>query len=203
MAKKKKHHRRKKVSGIGAMLNPKSPIVMVAALAAGYFMGDTINNFADTLIPDSLTTATPATATTPAKAATLSADTADKILMVAEGGIGALLLLKGKPHIVKTLAGGVLAGAGLQRALISFNIVKKVSGYQHVPVLSGYQKVPVLGGTPAQLQGVPAQLQGYRVNGYKPNGSGVGVLGSLYTNATANDNGSGSGIQNAGSAYLS
>jgi len=207
MAKKKTHRKKhKKVSGLGAMLNPKSPIVMVAAIAGGYFFGDKINNFADTLIPDSLTNATAATATTPAKPATLSADTADKILMAGELGIGALLLLKGKPHLVKTLAGGVLAGAGLQRALISFNIVK-VSGYQAVPVIGnrvrGYQSVPVIGSTPAQLQGLPAQLQGYRVNGYKPNGSGAGMLGSLYTNAVANDNGSGSGIQNAGSAYLS
>lgn len=202
MAKKKKAHKRKKRSVLGAMLNPNSPVVKLAAIAGGYLLGDTINNFLDTLIPDSLTTATAATATTPAKAATLSADAADQILMGGELGLGALLLLKGKANVVKSIAGGVLAGAGVQRALISFNIIKKtVSGYQSVPVIGGYQRVPVIGSVPAQLQGTmtPAQLQGYRVNGYTPRSSGVGVMGSLYTNA---DGGSGSGIAHQNSGYM-
>jgi hypothetical protein len=203
MAKKTKRHKRRK-SGLGAVLNPKSPIIKLAAIAGGYFLGDTINTFLDTLIPDSLTVATPATATAAAKPATLSADSADKILMAGELGLGALLLLKGKMTVVKTVAGGVLAGAGLQRALVSFNIIAPtpstgVHGYQRVPVIGGYQRVPVIGGVPAQLQGTvsktPSQLQGYRVNGpggYVPNGS-LGVMGSLYTTA---DNASGSGITN-------
>lgn len=209
MAKRKKHSKRRKVSGIGAMLNPKSPLVKIGALAIGYLMGDTINNFADTLIPDSLTNATAATATTAAKPAMLSADQADQVLMAGEIGLGALLLLKGKPNVIKTIAGGVLAGAGIQRALISFNIVKPtaVKGYQAIPVIGGYQKVPVIGSVPAQLQGTvtktPAQLQGYRVNGYTPNGSGMaGVMGSLYTTADSQGGGTGSGLAHQNAGYM-
>lgn len=208
MAKKKRHHKRKKVSGIGAMLNPKSPIMKVGALVVGYFLGDTINPQLDALIPDSLTVATAATATTAAKPATLTPDQADQILMAGSIGLGGLFLLRQKSlgpigALYVTAVGGVLAGAGLRRAAISFNIVKApaaaVKGYQRTPVIAGYQRTPVLGKVPAQLQGtVPAQLQGYRVNGpgYAPAGS-MGVMGSLYTNAD-----SGSGIQNAGSGYM-
>lgn len=216
MAKRKKgSKKRRRVSGIGAMLNPNSPIVKIAAIAGGYFLGTTINPFLDTLIPDSLTTATAATATTAAKAATLTPDQADQILMAGEGGLGLLLMFKGKKSVVKNLAGGVLIGAGLQRALVSFGVVKGIGGYQNVPVIgrrrmAGYQQTPVLGKLPAQLQGTfgktPAQLQGYRVNGpgYVPNGSGSGnnVMGSLYTTAMNTDTGSGSGIQNSGSMYM-
>lgn len=204
MAKKRKGTKRRRVSGLGSMMNPKSPIVKIAAIAGGFFLGDSINKFMDTLIPDSLTTATAATATAAAKPATLSADTADKILMGGEIGLGALLLLKGKPGIIKTVAGGLLAGAGLQRAAISFDIIKPkaVTGYQRVPVIGGYQKVPVIGAVPAQLQGTvsktPSQLQGYRVNGYGAQGSG-GLMGSLYTNA---DSGNGSGIAHENSGYM-
>ena len=206
MAKKKKAHKRRKVSGIGAMLNPKSPLVKLAAIAGGYLMADTINEQLDKLVPASLTTATAATATTPAKAATLSADTKDKILMAGELGLGALLMLKGKASVVKDIAGGVLAGAGLKRALVSFDIIKPegVTGYQSVPVIGGYQKVPVIGNVPAQLQGTiaskPAQLQGYRVNGYASQGSGA-VMGSLYTTADSG-NGSGSGLAHQNSGYM-
>lgn len=187
------------------MLNPKSPLVKLAAIAGGYLLADQINDAFDKAIPASLTTATAATATAAAKPATLSADTADKILMGAELGIGALLLLRGKPSLVKSLAGGVLAGAGLKRALIAADVVKAtIHGYQSVPVIGGYQKVPVIGSIPAQLQGtvskVPSQLQGYRVNGYQPNGSGA-VMGSLYTNADSG-NGTGSGLAHQNSGYM-
>ena len=86
--------------------------------------------------------------------------------------------------MIKTVGGGVLAGAGLKRALKSFNII---SGYQGVPVIGrrmgAYQGVPVIGGVrPSQLAGGPGQLQGYRVNGmpgnngYVPNGSGTSKI---------------------------
>jgi len=157
-------------------------------------------------VPDSLTKPTAATATTPAKPATLSADTLDQIMIAGEVGLGALLMLKGKPSLVKDIAGGVLAGAGLKLALVSFDIIKPaaVTGYQRVPVIGGYQKVPVIGNVPAQLQGTvaskPAQLQGYRVNGYNNQGSGA-VMGSLFTTADA-ANGTGSGLAHGNSGYM-
>jgi hypothetical protein len=133
------------------------------------------------------------------------AATVTTVLPFAEIGLGGLLLLKGKPSLLKTAAGGILAGAGIKAALKKFGVI---SGYQSVPVIGGkrirgYQSVPVIGAydqaspSVAQLAGqnepganTPAALKGYGVNGlvpgYQPNGSGV--MGSLYANA---DNGSG------------
>lgn len=166
---KKKHHKRRR--SVGA-LNPRSPIVMLGSLAAGYLLADTINTPIDKLVT---------TAKIPAVAVTAG-----------EVGVGALLLMSKKKSgtmgLVKTVAGGILAGAGIKRALKQFNII---SGYQSVPVIgrrmAGYQAVPVVGGVrPAQLAGAPAQLQGgFRVNGpnngYIPTGSGSKVMGGFDT----------------------
>jgi hypothetical protein len=169
MAKKRKGKRhRRRVSGLSSALNPSSPIVMIGSLAAGYFFGDTINNAIDKFVPT--TSGTSALPT---------------IIMVGEIGLGGLLLMKKRKTLISTAAGGVLAGAGLRRALKKAGIV---TGYQSVPVIGrrmgGYQSVPVIGGTtPAQLSGTPSQLQGFRVNGagsgYVPVGSGAKVMGSV------------------------
>lgn len=163
---KRKHHSKRHHRRVGAsMLSPRSPLVMIGALAAGYFLGDTINGAIDKAIP------APAAGTT---------SMMPKIVMAGEIGIGGLLLLKKRKSLITTGFGGVLAGAGIRRALKTMGIV---SGYQNVPVIgrrmAGYQNVPVIGGMPAQLSGTPAQLQGFRVNGYKPVGSGSNVMGSV------------------------
>lgn len=170
MAKKRKGTKRR----VGAAsLNPGSPIVKIAAIAAGYFLAaDPINNAIDKANIKA------ATATEPA-----GTRVGETIVMGAELGIGALLLMsKKKASFLKTVPGGLLAGAGLKRALKKFGVIK---GYQSVPVIggarrmAGYQSTPVIGATrPAQLQGVPPQLSGYTpagsgVYGYTPSGSGV------------------------------
>lgn len=187
MAKRKKSKgRRRHRVGAASMLNPKSPVVKIAAVAAGYFLGEKVNSALMSVLPASLltTTTTPATATTPAVTAPSAVA---KAIPYAELGIGGLLLLKGKSHLLKTAAGGILAGAGLKSVLQTLGVVK---GYQAVPIINGtrmagYQKTPVIGKVPAQLQGTqtPAQLQGYRVNGYVSPGSGA-VMGSLYSNGS-------------------
>lgn len=188
--KAKKHHRRRR---IGAMaLNPSQPVVKLAAVALGYFLAaDPINTALDKVIPAEITTAT---------------DFKKYIPGAAETGIGALLLMsKKKPSLIKTAAGGLLAGAGLKRLLKASGVI---TGYQATPVIgrmgrhrmAGYQSVPVVGvTTPPQLSGTPPQLQGYRVNGYIPHGSGVGVMGSI--NGIGNtDHTRGSGINYGGSS---
>jgi hypothetical protein len=170
MAKKKhgkRHHRR-----VGAsLLNPRSPLIMIGALAAGYFLGDTINTAIDKFMPTTSGTSTISSLPT--------------IIMVGELGLGGLLLLKKRKTLITTAAGGILAGAGIRRALKAAGMV---TGYQSVPVIGrrmgAYQSVPVIGGVPAQLAGVPSQLQGFRVNGagnngYVPVGSGTRVMGSV------------------------
>lgn len=170
--KRKTKHKHHKARRIGAMaLNPNQPVIKLAAVALGYFLAaDPLNSAIDKAVPVSISTAT---------------DFKKYIPGAVEGGIGALLLLsKKKPSLIKTGIGGILAGAALKRLLLQTGAI---TGYQATPVIgmarrhrmAGYQSVPVVGvTTPPQLSGkLPAQLEGYRVNGYRPHGSGV--MGSI------------------------
>ncbi len=192
---KKKGGRRRRSVG---SLNLNSPVVKLLAVGGGFFMGDFTNTQVDKIIP--IKPVDPAVPGSPDKNNTMKT--------VGSIGLGGLLLMnkKGSKLVtgVTTVAGGILAGAGLRRALKQMGVIK---GYQSVPVIgkhrmAGYQNVPVIGnGTPSQLRGVPGQLQGYRVggglgqNGYGSQGSGV--MGSVMS-ANAN----GSGLSNSGSGYM-
>ena len=55
------HHRRRKMGALS--MNPKNPVIMLAAVAGGYLMSDQLYSLIDKAIP---TTTTAATATTPA-----------------------------------------------------------------------------------------------------------------------------------------
>lgn len=195
MAKRKKSSR-KRARRVGAMsLNPNSSLMKLAAVAAGYFLADQINPAIDSatksFLPAPVTTTVPATATA-AATSTVTNKSTPMILSGVELGIGALLLMKKRASWLTVVPGGILAGAGLKRALKTAGVV---SGYQSVPVIGrrgvrGYQSTPVLAGVPNQLTGVPNQLTGYRVNGrnsgYTPNGSGaMGIMNGV---------GNGSGI---------
>lgn len=191
MAKKRKKHGRRRSRRVGAFkMGGKDTGIKLAALAGGFFLGDMINGRIDSL----LTKVTPATATTPA----MTSSTPTMLATVGELGLGGLLLLRkkspGTMGTVLQVGGGLLAGAGIRRALKTMGII---TGYQSVPVIgrhrmAGYQNVPVIGKTytPPQLAGRPAQLQGYKVNGYTSAGSGV--MGSVSGIDT------GSGITNTG-----
>ena len=195
MAKRRKKHSRRRSRRVGAFkFGGKGTGLKLAALAGGFFLGNTINGQIDKLLTSaSGSTTTTTTTTTPSSMGTIAT--------VGEIGIGGLLLMRrqsaGTMGMVLTVGGGLLAGAGIRRALKSMGIM---SGYQSVPVIgrhrmAGYQNVPVIGNrvTPPQLAGTPAQLQGFRVNGYTPTGSGVmGAVGSI----------GGSGITNTGGGGL-
>lgn len=191
MAKRKKQKRRhrRRVGALGLSLSSSGTGLKLLSVGAGFLLGNTINGWVDTLI--SKTDPTTGIKTVPAGMATAAT--------VGEVVVGALLLMKkggGTTNMIMQAGGGILAGAGLKRAVKQMGLM---SGYQSVPVIgkhrmSGYQSVPVIGNTvvPPQLAGRPAQLQGYKVSGYTPHGSGVmaGVDG-------------GSGITtNSGSGYM-
>jgi hypothetical protein len=172
----RKHRKRGRVRG--PKLNASHPLLKVGALVGGYLLGDTINAQIDKMMPAPAAAAT-TTTTTPVTTSSFSLTSA--LPMVAELGLGGYLLLK-KRGMLPTVVGGLLAGAGIRRALKSTGMIK---GYQAVPVIAGkhrmagYQSVPVIAGIPSQLQGIPGQLEGvngYRVNGYTPAGSGVKVM---------------------------
>lgn len=185
------HHRRSRRRHVGALgLKGKDSALKLAALAGGFLLGKSINGQVDKLFAKM----SPATGTTVNTSNITGSNIPTVAATIGEIGVGGLLLMRKKSggmSMYLKLAGGILAGAGIRRALGSMGIM---SGYQSVPVIgkyrmAGYQSVPVIGrsGMPAQLAGgnTPAQLQGFRVNGYTPTGSGVmGKIGSV-------DNGSG------------
>lgn len=188
MAKKKKTYgRRRRVGAIG--LQAGSTGLKLLSIAAGYLAADTINEQVDKILPKK-------------KDEAGVEGPNQTIAIVGEVGLGGLLLMKRRPTMITTVAGGIAAGAGLKRALKTMGVLK---GYQSVPVIgrhrmAGYQSVPVIGKTvvPPQLAGKPGQLQGFRVNGVWNNGydsQGSGVMGSVM-DANAN----GSGIMN-GTGY--
>lgn len=180
MAKRKRsHHKRRRIGA--ATLNPKNPLVMLAAVGAGYMLSDQIYAAIDKAIP---TTTTPATATTPAVVKNVISDT---VLGSGFVGLGALVALKmGKPSLIKTVAGGIAAGAGLKFILKDQGVV---TGFPSIPVIGratnpfpggnqvkGYPSMPVVGKIPNQLKGyitsrtaagagamgmIPNQLKGY------------------------------------------
>lgn len=196
MAKRKKQTKRRRRVG-GLKLGGKDTGVKLLAVGAGFLLGNTINGYIDKMLPK--TTDTTPVVTTNGK----------MLATVGELGIGGMLLLSkksGTAGMAMKGVGGLLAGAGLKRALAVLGVV---SGYQSVPVIgkhrmAGYQTVPVIGAStvPSQLSGkTPVQLSGYRSQGsgvgaYIPAGSGVGVMGSIGNC----DNGS--GITNDGSGYM-
>jgi hypothetical protein len=175
MARKKQKRRHRRVGAVG-FGGKKGAGMKLLAVAGGFLLGDTINTQLDKVLPKT-------------KNATTNVDEPNQTIgIVAEIGLGGLLLMRKKQSMPITLAGGVLAGAGLKRVAKKMGLL---SGYQSVPVIgrhkmAGYQSVPVIGSLPSQLSGrMPSQLQGFRVNGYVPTGS-AGVMNGF-------DNGSGVG----------
>lgn len=172
--KKKKSHRRKHHRMGGMKLSASNPLVKWGSVVLGFLAGKPINTAVDGLMPANFKTN----------------KNYDKFAAVGEGGLGAALVFKfGKRSVITTVAGGVLLGAGLKRALDAFNInIGLLNGYGEVPVLAGYGKVPVIG----------KRVTGYTPNqvlsGYSPNGTLNGsraphlqVMGNI-------DNASGSGL---------
>jgi len=155
MAKKKKSHRRKHHRIGGMKLSASNPLIKWGSVVVGFLAGKPINTAVDGLMPASFKTNT----------------NYAKITAAGEGGLGALLVFKfGKRSLITTVAGGILLGAGLKRAMEAFNInLGALGGYGEVPVLAGYGRVPVIG---------------KRVSGYSPNGS----LGGYTPGGTLNGN---------------
>lgn len=163
MAKKKKGGKRRSRSVGAFSLSKKGTGMKLLALAGGYLLADSINGMVDKVLPGTTD------ATTGIKTVSPSMIT---VAGVGQLGIGGMLLMSKQQSTLKTVAGGIMAGAGAKRMLVKAGIIKgyRVNGYQSVPVIgkrrvNGYQKVPVMGSTPAQLAGTPAQLQGYTSQG--------------------------------------
>ncbi len=177
--KRKKHHGHR----VGGVNFKSRGMISIASVAVGYLMADTINAQIDKMLPASMTT--------PAPAGTTSSIT-NYVPVIGELGIGAALIAFKKTGMIGAVAGGLLAGAGIKRALKQ---VGAISGYQSVPVIgsrnrrmAGYQSTPVIAGIPGQLSGTPSQLSG---GGYRSGGSGVSGEFGYQSNGSGISSGTG------------
>lgn len=145
--KQKTHRRRRRIGALA--LNASSPLVKYGSVAAGYFLGDKINGMIDQATGGKVD---------------------EKLVAGAELLAGFMLAFgKGRKSTLKTVAGGILAGAGAKKAMQSFGIL---NGFRSIPVLSGYN-VP---------EALPASLNGYGdvpvVSGYNVPPAVVGSIES-------------------------
>jgi hypothetical protein len=154
--------RRRRHRRIGAMaLSPTSTMVQAGTVVAGYLLAGKINPLVDKLT------------------GTMDA----KIVSAIQVGLGGALVLGklGKRSMVTVIPGGLIAGAGIKRALTSFGVV---TGYGSVDVISGrmvkgYQKVPAVSGYNPQ-----ASLNGYPTASVPINGPNVSarIMGKVGQN---------------------
>lgn len=161
--KKKTHHRRRHRMGALSM-SASSPIVKYGSIAAGYLLGDLLNQqLIDKLF---------GTPTDPVKTG--------KGIAIGQIGLGAYLSfmkLGRKPKTtIEVVLGGVLLGAGAKRAMVVFKAgATTMSGYGDVPTLGAYKVPGQLGRKVAGYGDVPT------IGGYKTPGSlnGAKVMGSM------------------------
>jgi len=150
-------------------------------------MGGTINSLVDGLVPASMKTVDKAAGT-------------GKMIAVAQAGLGAMLVMgkMGKKSTLSVGLGGILAGAGLKRAMVVFKTgASTLSGYGQVPVIGGYQNVPVIGAyTPNN------SLNGYQTAPIAINGAGKPNHSKIMGSFMGNGKGSGSGVSNPGSDLM-
>src|SRR5262245_13914913 len=109
MAKKKRHHRKRR--SVGALsLSKKGAGIKLLALAGGYLLADKLNEQIDKYLPKTKNEA--------------GADVPNTTIgMVGQIGLGGLLLMSKKESMIKTVAGGILAGSGLKRALKTAGVI--------------------------------------------------------------------------------
>lgn len=126
-AKKRKKPATRRRRRIGAVaLSASSPLVQYGSIAAGFLLGDKINEAIDKVV-----------------GATIDS----KIVAGGQVGIGYLLALRkgAKKNLITTVVGGVMLGAGGKRALAAFGL-GSINGYQMVPAVGGYQNVRAVSG---------------------------------------------------------
>lgn len=133
MAKKRKSkktsHRRRRVSGMA--LSAKSLVVQFGSIAAGYLVGDKIN--------DALSNAT---------------GTLDPKIVAAAEAVAGFLIKKNVKGTAGQIAGGILMGAGAKKALQSFGVI---SG---LPTVGAYKPLRTVHGLPAPVRKVAGVAPG-------------------------------------------
>lgn len=144
-AKRKKAKRTTRRRRVGALaLSPSSNLVKLGSVAVGYLFANQVNGLIDKVVP---------------------ATVGQKIVGVAQAGAGYFLAFRkgGKSSMLKTLAGGIIAGAGVKRLAASMNLAG-IGGYQMVKAVSGYQNVPAIGNRVTGYAPGPGGINGYQTS---------------------------------------
>jgi hypothetical protein len=144
---KKKSTKRRRIGS--AALSANSPIVAYAPIAAGYFLGDSINE----------------------QLAKVTGTLDPKIVAAAEAVAGFLIRSKVK-GLAGKVAGGLLLGAGAKAGLKAFGVI---SG---LPAVNGYKDMRTINGLPHSVKRYSAVNGAARSTGMNKNAvqiiSGVG-----------------------------
>lgn len=122
-ASKKTTHRRRRVSGVA--LSAKSPIVAYGSIAAGYMLGDKIN-----------------------EALSKVTGTLDPKIVAAIQAVGGFLVKKKMKGTAGQAIGGVLIGSGVKQGLKAFGVI---SG---LPTVGRYRDLRTVNGLPAPVRKV-------------------------------------------------
>lgn len=146
--KKTKSRRRRSVGALA--LNPSSQLVQLGSVAIGYLMATQINGAIDKVVPTNID---------------------PKLVAAGQVGLGAALVLKKKKTMPTTVIGGVMAGAGLKRALTAFGI----AGFRNVPAIGNqsFRNVPSIGARrmAGYTTSAATNLAGYNTSRVASNGS--------------------------------
>jgi hypothetical protein len=145
---KKTSHRRRRVSGVALSAN--SPIVNFGSIAAGYFLGDKIN--------DALSSVT---------------GTIDPKIIAAVEAVGGFLLRKKMKGLPGQVLGGVMMGAGIKKGLQEFGVINGLPTVGAYRPLSNVKNLPAsvrkVSGLPGQGQSPSMSVIGAINDGYTDN----------------------------------
>lgn len=128
-SKKPTTRRRRRISGIG--LNAKSPLVSYGSIAAGFLLGNKIN--------DALSNVT---------------GSLDPKIVAAAQAIGGFLVRSKMKGTAGTVIGGILMGAGVKKAAQEFGVLNGI------PVIAGYKDLRMINGLPAPVRRVAGVADG-------------------------------------------
>lgn len=131
-----------------ASINAENPLIKFGSIALGLVLANKVNEQIDKVTGDKIDS---------------------KIVAAGQGALGAALVFRktkgrGMVPVVLKIAGGVLLGSGVKRAMSSFGI----GGYQSIPAVNGYQSIPAVNGML-----VPAETG---LSGHVPNRVNIGAM---------------------------
>lgn len=151
--------RRRRVSGVS--MNANSPVVQMGAIAAGYFLENTVKAQIDKM-----------TGTMDPK--------------IVAGGLAILgFVLRSKVKgTAAAVAGGLMMGAGIKRGIAAFTAPQLAPAVAGLPVVSGYRDMRAINGLPSAVR----RIAGPVAQGQSKSVSVISGVGDNSNNSSYTDN---------------